>query len=254
MTAAIFGLIGVLIGGVLNGVVSWLIELSRQRDAARASARLLSHELQGNRRVLDDAIGLVSGEIKNPEAAADRLGELSQSQWAEHRSTLARGLRAEDFDVISRAYVNLYEINAAATRLRQLAATARIDEKGKTADARSDIGNMVTDAANAVLPGLGELLSAAPAIWKMSRDWLREAIATSELESARVRTQAALDIAESAAEDSMMRRATQGRRRRRRPSDAQRQGPSGDTRPTGLPTELQKSLAAANAQAQPPSE
>jgi hypothetical protein len=254
MTAAIFGLIGVLIGGVLNGVVSWLIELSRQRDAARASARLLSHELQGNRRVLDDAIGLVSGEIKNPEAAADKLGELSQSQWAEHRSTLARGLRAEDFDVISRAYVNLYEINTAATRLRQLAATARIDEKDKTADALSDVRTIATDAANAVLPGWGPLLlSAVPAIWKMSRDWLREAIATSELESARVRTQAALDIAESAARDSMMRRVTQGRRQRRRPSDAQLQGPSG-TPPTGLPVELQNSLAGASAKAQPPSE
>ena len=202
--------------------------------------------------MLDDAIGLVSGEIKNPEAAADKLGELSQSQWAEHRSTLARGLRAEDFDVISRAYVNLYEINTAATRLRDLAATAHV-EKDRTADALSDVGTIATVAANAVIPGLGAFLSAAPALWKTSRDWLRNAIATSALKSARVRTEAALIIAESAAQDSMMRRATQGRRQRRRPK-AGLQPPSGDTPPTDLPVELQNSLAAATPKAQPPSE
>jgi hypothetical protein len=40
VTAAIFGLVGVVVGGVLSGVVNWLLERKRVTSAARAIARL----------------------------------------------------------------------------------------------------------------------------------------------------------------------------------------------------------------------
>jgi hypothetical protein len=167
MTAAIFGLLGVLIGGVLNGVVSWLVELSRQRDAARASARLLSHELRANQRVLDDAITLIGKSKQQPEAAADKLGELSQAQWTEHKSRLAQGLRAEDFDVISGAYLNLYKIDAAARRLRGLAAAetvknTRKEQGERTSDEEPEL--RTSDAAMAAALDSGSEWSCAAVV------------------------------------------------------------------------------------------
>jgi hypothetical protein len=236
MTAAIFGLIGVLVGGVLNGAVSWLIELSRQRDAARASARLLSHELRGNLRVLDEAIGLVGKSKERPEAAADKLRELSQTQWTEHKSRLAQGLRAEDFELISGAYVNLHEIDTAASRLRGLAAAASVESKSK-----ASVEDMVMPAVRAAslgvagLPGL-EILAVAgavPALVKAWRDVLSQVLAKRPLESARARTQAALEITSVAGEDSVLRRTIQRRRRPRHPSHVESQRLSTVSSPSG---------------------
>ncbi len=41
MEVAIFGLVGVVIGGLLNGGVTWLMEWRRQRAAMKANSRLL---------------------------------------------------------------------------------------------------------------------------------------------------------------------------------------------------------------------
>lgn len=41
MTAAIFGLLGVIVGGILNGVVSWQVQRVQTRSSARAIARLV---------------------------------------------------------------------------------------------------------------------------------------------------------------------------------------------------------------------
>jgi hypothetical protein len=181
--------------------------------------------------VLDEAIGL-AGLMKDPAAAADKLGELSESEWTEHRSTLARGLRADDFDVISSAYVNLYEINAAATRLRDLAAAERVKKDQQTDEPLVTAARTMAAAVRPLVPELAAILtvvSAAPGVWKTYRDWLGKAIATSSLEHARERTQAALDVAKSAAQDSKLGRVIQGRRQRRRPNDPQSQGLSGGT-------------------------
>jgi hypothetical protein len=40
LTAAIFGLVGVIVGGVLNGVVGWLVARGQARSSTRAIARL----------------------------------------------------------------------------------------------------------------------------------------------------------------------------------------------------------------------
>ena len=52
MTAAIFGLVGVVVGGVLNAVVAAVLEDRRAARARRTSARLVAEEIQSNGRTL----------------------------------------------------------------------------------------------------------------------------------------------------------------------------------------------------------
>jgi hypothetical protein len=48
MTEAIFGLVGVAIGGLLNGGVTWLIERGRLQGDVKVAARLVASELKMN--------------------------------------------------------------------------------------------------------------------------------------------------------------------------------------------------------------
>jgi hypothetical protein len=232
MTAAIFGLLGVFVGGALTGFVSWVIELSRHRHAARAAARLLGHELQGNLHVLDEAITLAGKLKRNPEAAADKLGELAHIQWKENRRALSRGLRVEDFNVISDAYIHLDEINSAAARFREIAAAETVEKAREKEAPGVVLARSALVVAGQVMPDLAALpgvISAGAAAWNALSGLLREALATASLQRARERTQAALEVTESVAQDSVPRRALQRRRRPHGRSDAaSHRAPSAD--------------------------
>lgn len=50
MTAAVFGLIGVIVGVVLNALVAYTLEKQREKRAVRAAARLLLDPFAVDRR------------------------------------------------------------------------------------------------------------------------------------------------------------------------------------------------------------
>jgi hypothetical protein len=52
VTAAIFGLVGVIVGGVLNAAVAVVLDSRRAVMARRTSARLVAEEVQSNGRTL----------------------------------------------------------------------------------------------------------------------------------------------------------------------------------------------------------
>src|SRR4051794_19637606 len=52
VTAAIFGLLGVIVGGGVNAVVSVVLEGRRAATSRRASARLVAEGIQSNGRTL----------------------------------------------------------------------------------------------------------------------------------------------------------------------------------------------------------
>ena len=95
MLPAIFGLIGVIVGGFLNGAVQWKIASRAERRASRAAARL----------VMDDLLQ-VEGEID--QALEDGVwGDLAASPptleaWTEHRTTLT-SLPFRDWAMITNA-------------------------------------------------------------------------------------------------------------------------------------------------------
>jgi hypothetical protein len=98
VTAAIFGLLGVLVGGVLNGVVQWRLEVAGTRAAARGARRLVAEELVGDLSKIVSSIG---------NATTTLLHELEHGTWSEHKATLANATEDDDWFQIIEAYTAL---------------------------------------------------------------------------------------------------------------------------------------------------
>jgi hypothetical protein len=133
----------------------------------------------------------------------------------------------EDFHLISGAYNNLREIDSAARRLRDLGTRLKVDgEKGEESAEQTEpplVANLRTAFTRLVdrvpelnaIPLLIDLGAAAWEKWQDLKVRLQESLAESELKDVRDRTEDALEIVKSAAQDSMLRRLTQ---RSRQPS------------------------------------
>jgi hypothetical protein len=99
MTEAIFGLVGVVIGGLLNGGVTWLIERGRLQGDVKVAARLVASELEMNQVAAASAI------------TSESRGNLtfgSVDEWKQRRETLASALSDEEWSGIDN-YFLFYE-------------------------------------------------------------------------------------------------------------------------------------------------
>ena len=107
MSAAIFGIIGVIVGGVLNGVITSRIERSRVRRGARAAARLVYLELGECRE------GFVTYAIRcdagapHDRAMSELVSQLRDDVWRDRRGDLAIALDSRAWEAVTEAY---YEI------------------------------------------------------------------------------------------------------------------------------------------------
>lgn len=106
MTAAIFGLVGVIVGAVMQGGAAWFMERRRKDWAARKAGRLMARALTRCRFILkaghDGAAswGMIAVEIN--EALA---------RWPEHSDLLAGTIkRDEDWNGIVGAVESLQRI------------------------------------------------------------------------------------------------------------------------------------------------
>ncbi|MEA2493953.1 MAG: hypothetical protein QOJ29_1864 [Thermoleophilaceae bacterium] len=94
MTAAIFGLLGVLVGGILNGVVSLALDGVRARRAARGSALLVMEQLIPTIAALRMTGEMpVWGMLMQP-------GVGRRDAWDEHKATLQVVLSPEEWQVL----------------------------------------------------------------------------------------------------------------------------------------------------------
>jgi hypothetical protein len=84
MTAAIFGLIGVIVGGLVTGGVQIWVEHLRKRGELRIAKRLVDSELHS---VALDLGRLATDGITPAEWRKEQL--LPSSAWREHRAILA---------------------------------------------------------------------------------------------------------------------------------------------------------------------
>jgi hypothetical protein len=97
MTEAIFGLVGVVVGGLLTGLTQAWQQRRAARAEMRAGARLISAELS----VLEVKLGRYGdGESGRPELPA-------VVDWPEHRAVIARELDRDDWVMVARAYAML---------------------------------------------------------------------------------------------------------------------------------------------------
>src|SRR3954454_18419474 len=100
MASAIFGLVGVVVGGLLTGALSLWQQRRSDRAEARAASRLLSAELSEQHLFLDALVR------RGPEATGpNHLPAVAA--WPEHRAGMARLLDDETWQAVAGAYVEL---------------------------------------------------------------------------------------------------------------------------------------------------
>jgi hypothetical protein len=94
MTAAVFGLLGVIVGGALNGLIQAALARRRDRADGVAAARLVLHELE-----------LLKGDFEL-WLQGDRPPRvpITSPAWQAHRASLARVLAEPEWDMVSAAY------------------------------------------------------------------------------------------------------------------------------------------------------
>jgi hypothetical protein len=88
MTAAMFGLLGVIVGGVINGAVARWQSRCADSNAVRAAARLLLDELTQGWALVDIEEG---GEVVKSERVP------TTHRWTEYEELFARALPINDW-------------------------------------------------------------------------------------------------------------------------------------------------------------
>jgi hypothetical protein len=96
LTPAVFGLVGVVVGGLLNGLVGAVADSRRDRREATVAARLVRHEIE----FLSAEVASWVREGEVPESAVP----LKREAWDAHHEILARVLLARDWDMLAATY------------------------------------------------------------------------------------------------------------------------------------------------------
>ena len=89
MTAAIFGLLGVIVGAVINGAATALLQRRVERSDQRSAARLVRGEL-----IRFWALAREAAQ-RSPEDLP-QLRDNAQILWQSYRAVLARALTDDD--------------------------------------------------------------------------------------------------------------------------------------------------------------
>jgi hypothetical protein len=105
MTTAIFGLVGVVVGALVTGVVSWLLERRKEKAEAVAAARLLKPEVTA--AVADVTSTLDEGRW--PIAYRPMWRE----SWATYRQALVVAMQQRGFDEVATAYARMAQLQSA---------------------------------------------------------------------------------------------------------------------------------------------
>jgi len=100
MTAAIFGLVGVVVGAFINGAANVYFERRSERSNRRSAARLVRSELVRFRSLAREA------DLRPPEELP-QLRDIRPVVWESQRSVLARSLTDEDWALVALAYAHV---------------------------------------------------------------------------------------------------------------------------------------------------
>jgi hypothetical protein len=109
VSQGLFALGGVLLGGLLTGAVTYVLESKRERKAIRAAARVLIDAIKSpmiNTQVLlEDGRWFVA-------PGDDARKHFSTELWEEHRQLLAAGLSPDGWRAVSNAFRSLRGLGA----------------------------------------------------------------------------------------------------------------------------------------------
>jgi hypothetical protein len=94
VTAAIFGLLGVIVGGLVTGGVNYIMERRRERAELRQAKRLVADELL----TVATQYSIMVEDRETPKKWSPSWANLLPStSWEQHKATLARGLSDKDW-------------------------------------------------------------------------------------------------------------------------------------------------------------
>jgi hypothetical protein len=116
VTAAVFGVIGVIVGGVLNGLVSYALARRNERRAAKTAARLLLDEWRAALFLVEDVLRLGRWQPDQP---------IAFEVWDRHRELLANQLQQEAWLRVANARLHVAWINSANQAGGKLGAKTR---------------------------------------------------------------------------------------------------------------------------------
>jgi hypothetical protein len=125
MEAGLFALGGVIIGGVLNGLVSWILARNATRSNARVAALLVYEELMQS---LPALLGLREHKTWGWLDAAHEFGR--RDVWDENRAVLGHALDPNAYMAIAAGYSGL--ASAAETVTREDFSAPISDAHGKS--------------------------------------------------------------------------------------------------------------------------
>lgn len=100
MTAAIFGLLGVIVGAFINVAATALLQRRTEQSDQRSAARLVASEL-ANFFMLADAAAT------RPPEELPQLRESAPIVWRSNRTELARSLESDDWERVALAYARI---------------------------------------------------------------------------------------------------------------------------------------------------
>lgn len=144
---AIFGLVGVIVGGLLNGGVTWLTERKQQRAGAKTAARIVIAEIRDNERAIELAL-----EEKNWDYVKDAV---SLQAGDEHRARLAQTLNDDAWLAFDHYY----------SRVRELVKLAELSRRRLKDDEAAELAEMLseqTKQANVELSRVAGLVPIGP--------------------------------------------------------------------------------------------
>ena len=98
MTEAIFGLLGVVVGGLISGGLTLILEWRKERVAARVAARLVREDLLPVSLGIEDVFG-GRAWLQDPDLRS------REQSWVEHRSRLATVMKYEDYAAVVQAQI-----------------------------------------------------------------------------------------------------------------------------------------------------
>jgi hypothetical protein len=102
VTAAIFGLLGVIVGGLVTGGVSYVLEARRERKELRRARRLVWAEIDVIRIQLRLLAETGRVPLEGVRDTPDRF--LPSLEWSQHKSILAAELSDEAWVDVSSLY------------------------------------------------------------------------------------------------------------------------------------------------------
>ena len=100
MAAAIFGIIGVIVGGLINAVVSWLAQRRKDESTALSAKRLVATEL-------GTWLTLARAAASRPPEELPQLRKATPKIWQSNRGVLARSLSDDDWELLATAYAHV---------------------------------------------------------------------------------------------------------------------------------------------------